>query len=381
MAEIESKDIRIAIVCDWLTNLAGAERVVLAFHEIFPDAPIYTSVFIPEEFPQLAAARVETSFLQKIPVLKRKHQMFPLLRTIAFERFDFSEYDVVLSSSHAESKGIITGPRTLHICFCHTPIRYYWSGYHYYLKYPQFGFLNALIRILMPYLSSYLRLWDRLAADRVDLFIANSVNVAERIRKYYRRDATVINPPVDTSWIKPSDKPGEYFLAVGRIIPYKRLDVAVRAFNSLGLPLNVVGTGSELGRLREIAKPNVKFLGRVSDDELADLYSRCIALIFPPEEDFGITPLEAMAAGKPVIAYRAGGAVETVIEGKTGIFFDRQDPEALIEAVKRLKPEDFDPAVLVEHAKKFDVLVFKEKIRDFVYSQWSSFKESHFRLQ
>ncbi len=374
-------DLSIAIVCDWLTNLAGAERVVLAFHEIFPDAPIYTSVFIPEEFPQLAQARVETSFIQKIPVLKKKHQAFPLLRTIVFERFDLSGYDVVLSSSHAESKGVITGTNTLHICFCHTPIRYYWSGYHYYLKYPQFGLLNAFIKMVMPYLSSYLRMWDRLAADRVDIFIANSCNVAERIKKYYRRDATVINPPVDTSWIRLSDSPGEYFLTVGRLIPYKRVDLAIHAFNHLGLPLKIVGTGSEFGRLKEMAKSNIEFLGKVSDKELAEIYAGCIALVFPPEEDFGITPLEAMAAGRPVIAYRAGGAVETVIEGKTGVFFERQEPDSLIEAVKNFKPEKFDRSTLVAHAKKYDVSVFKEKIRNFVYSEWGKFSESRARLQ
>ncbi len=364
---------RVALVHDWLTNLAGAERVLLALHEIYPEAPVYTSVFVPELFPQLGAAEVRTSFLQGMPGAKTRHQAFPLLRTVAFERFDLSRYDVVISSSHAEAKGVITRPETLHVCYCYTPIRYYWSGYHHYLENPRFGALNPLVKALMPYMTNYLRVWDRCAADRVDRFVAISRHVAKRIRKYYRRDADVIYPPVNTSWLSISPDVDDYFLLVGRLIPYKRADVAVEAFNRLRLPLKVVGTGSELDALRAAAGPNIEFLGRVPDAELGELYSRCQALVFPQEEDFGIVPLEAMAAGRPVIAYRAGGALETVVEGETGMFFDRQDAQSLLEAVRGFDPGRFDPGHARRQALRFEVGAFQERICSYVEQAWTDF--------
>ncbi|MEJ5186118.1 MAG: glycosyltransferase [Candidatus Geothermincolales bacterium] len=366
---------KIALVHDWLTNLAGSERVLLALHELYPEAPIYTSVFVPEEFPQLKGAEVRTSFLQKIPLARKRHQLFPYLRTVAFERFDLSGFDVVISSCHAEAKGVLTRPETLHICYCYTPIRYYWSGYHHYLDNPRFGPLNPLARALMPFMINYLRVWDRCAADRVDVFVAISRHVADRIRKYYRREAEVIYPPVNASLFRVSERVDDYFLLVGRLIPYKRADLVVEAFNRLGLPLKVVGTGSELESLRSLARPNVEFLGRVGDAELAELYSRCLALIFPQEEDFGIVPLEAMASGRPVIAYRAGGATETVVEGKTGVFFDRQEVETLVETVRTFRPEDFDPETIRKHALAFDLPVFQERIRRFVERTYAEFKD------
>jgi len=358
-------------VHDWLTNLAGAERVLISLHEMYPEAPIYTSVYRPEEFPNLADADVRTSFLQKIPKAKEKHQAFSILRTVAFERFDLSEYDVVISSSHAEAKGVLTSPETLHICYCHTPIRYYWSGYHHYLDNPRFGRLNPLVKAVMPYMTNYLRVWDRCAADRVDIFVCNSRHVARRIKKYYRRDAVVINPPVETARFKPSDSLDDYFLVVGRLIPYKRADIVVEAFNALGLKLKIAGTGTELESLKEKARPNIEFLGRVPDGELNDLYSRCLALIFPQEEDFGIVPLEAMAAGRPVIAYAKGGALETVVEGKTGSFFHKQDAQSVAEAVRAFKPEHYDPRAIREHALKYDVNVFKNNMQNLVNSAWN----------
>jgi len=367
---------RVALVHEWLTNVAGSERVLLALHELYPEAPVYTSVFVPEEFPQLADSDVRTSFLQKIPGARSKHQAFPFLRTVAFERFDLSDFDVVVSSSHAEAKGVITRPETLHICYCYTPIRYYWSGYHHYLENPRFGVLNPVVKAVMPYMTNYLRLWDRCAADRVDLFVAISNHVAKRIKKYYRRDADVIYPPVSTSWLDISASVDDYFLLVGRLIPYKRADIVVEAFNQLGLPLKIAGTGSELESLREIARPNVEFLGRVSDDELRELYSRCQALVFPQEEDFGIVPLEAMAAGRPVIAYRAGGALETVVENETGMFFDRQDAQSLMECVSSFDPGRFNPERARQHALRFDVEVFKERIKSYVDEAWKRFSDN-----
>jgi glycosyltransferase involved in cell wall biosynthesis len=364
-----------ALVHDWLTNLAGAERVLIAFHELYPDAPIYTSVYFEEIFPELAGTDVHVSFLQKLPFLNRKHQAVPFLRTVAFERFDLSGYDVVLSSSHAEAKGVMTGSETLHICYCHTPTRYYWSGYQQYFDEPGFSFLNPLVRAVMPFMVNRMRIWDRCAADRVDLFVCNSQYVARRIKKYYRRDAVVIPPPVKTGKLHISDDIQDYFLLTGRLIPYKRADIVVQAFNELGLPLKIVGTGTEMEALMKLARPNVQFLGRVPDEELWDLYSHCLAFLFPQEEDFGITPLEAMAAGRPVIAYRAGGALETVVEGKTGIFFDRQDPQSIMDAVRSIELDRFDPEKIREHAQKFDESVFKERIEKYVSSSWERFQE------
>ncbi|MBN1288971.1 MAG: glycosyltransferase [Actinobacteria bacterium] len=364
---------KVALVHDWLTNVGGAERVLFVLHDLFPEAPIYSSVFIPEVFPELSDAEMHTTFLQGVPVLKKRHQLFPYLRTIAFEGMDFSGYDVVLSDCHAEAKGVITPPETLHICFCYTPTRYYWNGFHEYKEYPQFNFLNPLIKMLMPFMANRLRLWDRCAADRVDVFIAQSHYVAERIKKYYRRESMVVHPPVDTNWLKPSDGHDDYFLLTGRIIPYKRVDVAVDAFNELGLPLKITGVGSEADALKRRALGNIEFLGRVPDRELAQLYSRCKAFIFPTEEDFGITPLEAMAAGRPVIAYGAGGALETVVDGETGVFFERQDAGSLMETVRRFDPDKFDPARCRKRAEEFEVDVFKKKMKEMVSSAWEEF--------
>ncbi len=367
---------RVALVHEWLTSIAGSERVLLTLHDMYPEAPIYTSVFAPEQFPQLKDGDVRPSFMQRIPWARTRHQAFPYLRTVAFERFDLNEYDVVITSGHAESKGVITRPETLHICYCYTPIRYYWSGYQHYLANPRYGALNPLVRAVMPYMTNYLRVWDRCAADRVDLFVAISEHVARRIWKYYRRDAEVIYPPVNTSWLSISPTVDDYFLLAGRLIPYKRADIVVEAFNRLGLPLKVAGTGSEFDALRAAAGPNIEFLGRVSDAELAELYSRCQALVFPQEEDFGIVPLEAMAAGRPVIAYRAGGALETVVEGETGVFFDRQDAESLMEAVKAFDPGRFDPERARRQALAFDVEVFKGRMLAYVKQSWERFEHN-----
>lgn len=370
-----------ALVHDWLVSLAGSERVIIALHEAFPDAPLYTSVFERSQFPMLADAEIRTSFLQKVPLAKKKHQLFPMLRTIAFENFDMSGYDVVISSCHAESKAVLTQPETLHICYCYTPIRYWWGGYNEYLERPLFGPLNPLVKWIMPAMASYMRVWDRCASDRVDLYVATCNNVAERIRKYYRRKAKVIYPPVNTDGITPSEKIENYFLVAGRQIPYKRTDIAVRAFNRLGIPLKVVGTGPELEMLRSIAKPNVEFLGRVSDSELAKLYSHCTGFIFPPNEDFGITPLESMAAGRPVIAFRAGGALETIVEGVTGEFFDEQTPESLESAVLAFKPERYHSETLRERAKRFDVVNFKESFKKLALEEWEKYNDTAGRAE
>jgi glycosyltransferase involved in cell wall biosynthesis len=281
----------------------------------------------------------------------------------AFEQFDLSGYDLVLSNSTGFAKGVITGPETCHICYCHTPLRVAWR-YHEYAAHAGFG---RITRRVLPWMMHYLRLWDYASAQRVDHFLANSRNVERRIRKFYGRDATVLYPPVDTRRFSLSGQPpGDYLLVVSRLLGYKRVDLAVEACNRLGLPLKVVGAGPDAARLQAMAGPTVELLGRRSDDEIAALMANCRALLFPGEEDFGITPLEAMASGRPVIAFRAGGALETVIENETGLFFDVPTPDALVAALERLNALTFSPQRLRAHAETFDVQVFQTRLKALV---------------
>jgi glycosyltransferase involved in cell wall biosynthesis len=360
--------LRVALVHDWLTNQGGAERVLWSLHRAFPDAPIYTSVYAARALPQFAHADVRTSFLQSWPFAATRHQLYPVLRTFAFESFDFSGYDAVISSCSAEAKGIVTRPETPHICYMHTPTRYYWSDHNRYARDPGFGVLSPFVRVAMPAFIRHMRMWDFSAAARVDAFIANSDFVARRVQKYYRRDATVIHPPVQIERFSAGDdEPDDFFLVAGRLVPYKRVDIAVRACRELDLPLVVAGTGSELTRLRAMAGPRTRFTGRLSDAELASHYRRARALIHCAEEDFGLIPVESMASGRPVIAFNGGGARETVVEGRTGTFFDRQTAGSLIEALRRFEGMRFEPAELRRHAETFDEKVFVAKIRDFVH--------------
>ncbi|HCR42337.1 TPA: glycosyltransferase family 4 protein [Patescibacteria group bacterium] len=359
------EELKIAIVADWLASRGGAERVVLALSEIFPQANIFTSVYKPELFPELARRKVITSFLQTMP-LGKKHQLWPTLRPLAFELLNLDDYDIVISSASAEAKGVLTKPETLHVCYCHTPTRYYWSHYHYYLQHPEFGWLNPAVRFVIPNLIHKLRLWDRVAADRVDVFLANSRTTQSRIKKYYERESTVIHPPVDTARFSIAEDIEDYYLIVGRQTAYKRTDLAIAAFNSLKLPLKVIGTGPALKQWMLEAKNNISFLGRLSDAEVAHYLSHCRALIMPQEEDAGIVPLEASASGRPVVAYRGGGALDTIIDGKTGIFFDQQTPAALAEAVIKSQAVAWQPEIIRQHAKKFDKANFQNKIKEFI---------------
>jgi glycosyltransferase involved in cell wall biosynthesis len=355
---------KVAIVHDWLANMGGSERCVLAFHELFPEAPVFTTVYnqakLPDEFKSLD---IRTSFIQKLPKAKEKYQAYLPLMPLAVEQFDLTDFDVVITSSHACAKGVITRPDALNICYCYTPIRYVWQLYHEYMRLEEMGRLK---RILIPPIMNYLRIWDRLAADRVDEFIGISHAVAQRIRKYYRRDAAVIYPPVDTARYQPASSVEDYFLVVSRLVPYKRVDLAVAACSATGQPLLVVGDGPEYARLKEMAKPNVRFLGRVPDEEIARLYASCQAFLFPGNEDFGMTPVEAQAAGRPVIAYRAGGTLETVKAGVTGEFFDELKVDSLVEVLKAFDPGKYKPADMVEHARTFDVANFKKQFSAYV---------------
>jgi len=364
---------RIALVHDWLVSPGGAEKVLLEMHRLYPDAPIYTAAYTPEKFPEFAAADVRPSWLNRIGLAKTKHQLFPLARAWTFRSLNLSNYDIVLSSCSAESKYVRTGPRTMHVCYCHTPVRYYWSDYEWYRANPPFGRLNWLVKGLLPLMIGTLRRIDYRGAQGVDRFIANSKYVAARIEKYYDKDSTVIYPPVNVEQYQVSRERGDYYLIVGRQVAYKRLDLAVDAFNELGLPLKVAGTGEEIAKHRGRAKANIEFLGRVPDEALPDLYGRAKAFVFPAEEDFGIVPVEAMANGTPVIAFGVGGATETVVEGETGTFFTERTGASLAAAVRKFETMSFDPDVIRQRAERFSQEVFRRELGRFVKEQWEEF--------
>ncbi|MBT6068281.1 glycosyltransferase [Candidatus Peregrinibacteria bacterium] len=359
---------KVAIVCDWLTNYAGAERVISAISEIFPEAPIYTSVYNEEKMREFKDREVRQSFIGKLPFAKKKHQLYISLMPYAFEGMNLDEYDIVISSSHACAKGIITSPSTIHVCYCHSPMRYVWDGCHEYVK--NYGWYRWPFKFLIDRQLFGLRKWDRLAAERADHFIGNSKYVAERIKKYYGREADVIYPSVDTDEFELSERSGDYYLAVGRLIPYKRFDLLVDTFNSLGLPLYIVGDGKEFATLKERAADNVKLMGFVSEGELKNYYVGAKAFLFPQKEDFGIVPVEAMACGKPVIAYGEGGALETIVDGKTGVLFEEQTVESLSKAVRKFEKmhddEKFDPKVIRAHAETFSKERFQDELKKYL---------------
>ena len=352
-----------ALVHDYLAQAGGAERVAAAFHTLFPAAPLYTSVYDPAAtLPDFAGMDIRTSFLQRWPFSSRRfHKLALPYYPSAFERFSFTGYDLVLSSSSSFAKGVITPPETCHICYCHTPSRFVWRQQEYLAQTRSARAGAALISAVV----NSMRSWDVESAQRVDYFVANSYNVARRIRKFYRRDvAAVIYPPVETAKfapVRPSEV-GEHFLVVSRLINYKRLDLAVEACTRLNLPLRIVGIGPDLAALRRIAGPTIQFLGRLSDQQVARELAQCRALIFPGEEDFGITPVECMASGRPVVAYGAGGALETILDGKTGLFFSEQTVDSLAAALGKIALCTFDPAALQAQAFCFDTSVFKTQI-------------------
>jgi glycosyltransferase involved in cell wall biosynthesis len=354
---------RVALVHDYLNQYGGAEKVLEALHDLYPNAPVYTSVYAPDSMPEhFRDWTIHTSFMQHMGVFRRRHQLGLLLYSTAFERFDLSRYDLVISSSSAWAKGVITGPHTLHICYCHAPMRFVWH-YHEYLRGESVGPLG---RMILPFILGYVRLWDEVSAQRADSYIANSREVARRISKYYRRTATVIHPPVDLSNYEVAPSYDDYFLVVSRLVPYKRLDIVIEAFNQMGLPLKVVGRGRQREALESAAGPNIEFLGAVTQEELRRLYARCRALVWAEAADFGIAPVEVQASGRPVIAYAAGGALETVVAGETGCFFHQQTAEALIAAVQSFDAARFDPARIRRHAEQYDVSVFKHRMAEYI---------------
>lgn len=359
---------KVALVYDRVNKWGGAERLLLVLHELFPDAPLYTSVYHKEKAPWAQVFDVRTSYLQRFPLASSSHEFYPLLMPLAFESFSFDEYDLVISVTSEAAKGIITKPKTLHVCYCLTPTRYLWSGYEDYFR-------SRTFRVLSSPIISYLRAWDKIAAQRPDAYVAISKEVQKRIKKYYGRESMVVYPPVTLAsryqrLASSSEKDitkryalnaSGYFLVVSRLVPYKRIDIAVQAFNKLRLPLKIVGVGSQEQSLKRIAGPTIEFLGNLTDSELLSYYKGCRALIFPGYEDFGLTTVEAQGFGKPVIAFKGGGAQETIIEGKTGIFFYPQTKEALIKVLKDFDTRDYKREDCSENAEKFSEKRFKKE--------------------
>ncbi len=361
----------IALVHDWLVSMRGGEKVFEVFCELFPRADVFTLVYKKGSLsPIIERMNISTSFIQHLPNAINRYQHYLPLFPKAIEQFRLDKYNLILSSSHSVAKGVITNKNALHICYCHTPMRYIWDQYEQY-----FGKNRASIavRFGIKLSLSYLRYWDVESAKRVDYFIANSQNVRDRIRRIYDRESKVIFPPVDIKRFSVSVKDDGYYLIVSALVPYKRIDIAIEAFNKLGERLIIIGTGIEEKKLKAIAKNNVEFIGWVNDDELKKYYGGCRAIIFPGEEDFGIVPVEGMACGKPIIAFKKGGAVETVVEGKTGLLFDEQNSESLIEKIHNLEKLQFDPILIRKHAEQFDRDIFKKRIKNYVDEKWKEY--------
>jgi glycosyltransferase involved in cell wall biosynthesis len=347
--------VKVALVHDWLNGMRGGEKCLECFCEIFPEADLFTLVHTKGKCsPIIENRRIITSFMNNIPGKDKYYRHMLPIMPVAIERFILKDYDLILSSSHCAAKGVIPGPDTHHISYVHSPMRYVWDMYEEYFGKGKAG---KAARLIIPFFATYLRMWDVASSARVDHFIANSVHVAKRIKKYYRRESEVIHPPVDLDKFKISNDIDDYYLMLTAFAPYKRVDLAIEAFNKLGYKLKIVGNGQDERKLKDMASSNIEFLGWQPDESISQLYSRCKAFIFPGEEDFGITPLEAMASGRPVIAYARGGALETVcgIDGKnpTGIFFYEQTSESLISALKayEINAVLFDPLSIKEHAK------------------------------
>ncbi len=364
---VQNKNLKVAIVHDWLTTMGGAEPTVLEISKLFPEAPIYTSVYDREHMPAFHDKDVRTTYLQRLlpKNIRYKHVLWPVLRAFAFRSLDLSEYDLIISSSSAEAKSVRKRNDALHVCYCHTPVRYYWSHYEEFKNEFNFGPLTLLIRPLIPAFVSWMRKKDLQSIAGVDHFIANSDVTKKRIKKYYKRDSVVVHPPVDTKKFidTTSKKPREGYLMWGRHVPYKRFDLAIQACSELGIPLTVAGTGPDTERLKKIAGPTVKFVGRVSDEALIKLAHASQGFLFPNEEDFGITAVEAMASGLCVIALAKGGALDIVEDGKTGVLFYEQSVGALKDAIIKSQSMAFSHNQLINHAKRFDRALFATKFQ------------------
>jgi len=378
------ENLRVAIVHYWFVKFRGGERVVEVLAEMFPRADLYTLALDPEALsPPLRRRKFTTSFLQKFPRIQQHYKKLLPLFPLALEQFNLNDYDLVISSESGAAKGVLTRPHTCHICYCHTPMRYIWDMYHQYRASPGMG---AVARMAFSLSAHYMRLWDYAAAARVDYFVANSRNVAGRIRKHYHREATVIYPPVAVSAGCISSQVEDYYAVVGELVDYKRVGLAIEACNRLGRPLRIIGEGQEYKRLRSLAGPTVKFLGHLRDQDVRENYARCRALLFPGEEDFGIVPVEAQSFGRPVIAFGRGGALETVVGGfptdlfapetSTGVFFAEQSADSLAAAIRFFESNEgrFSPAFIRRHAERFDASHFKAEMRAFIGARMLEFR-------
>lgn len=384
---------KVALVYDRVNKWGGAERLLLVLHELFPDASLYTSVYHKDKASWAKVFDVRTSFLQDFPSASSSHEFYPLLMPLAFESFSFDEYDLVISITSEAAKGIVTKPQTLHVCYCLTPTRYLWSGYEEYFK-------NVFFKKISRPFVAYLRTWDKIASQRPDFYIAISKEVQKRIKRYYGRESEVIYPPVtildargpvagfppasarsklaSSNELRAVGSPSprttprytqnssSFFLIVSRLVSYKRIDLAIAVFNELKLPLKIVGSGSEEGRLKEMAGPTIEFLGNLTDEQLLGYYRNCVAFILLAYEDFGLAALEAQSFGKPVIAFAKGGAQETVIEKRTGIFFYSQTKDALVKALVEFNNLSFDPKTCQEQAERFGKERFKKEFMGYM---------------
>lgn len=351
---------KVALVYDRVNKWGGAERVLLALHKIFPKADLYTSVYSEKNASWAKNFNIKTSFLQKFPFAINHHDAYALLMPLAFEGFNFNGYDLVISITSEAAKGIITKPETTHICYLLTPTRYLWSGYNDYFR-------NSFLRYFSKPVVSYLRRWDVIAANRPDKLITISSEVAKRTRKYYGKNSKIIYPPVIIKrqpGLKESR--GEYFLIVSRLVYYKRIDIAIKAFNKLGLPLKIIGVGKLKNLLKNISKKNIEFLGNLTDEQLRTYYKNCKALIFPGKEDFGLVMAEAQSQGKPVVAFAGGGAVDIVKKGITGELFDEQTEESLAEAVEKFNSKIYNSNLCIENAQKFSFENFRKQILEVI---------------
>jgi len=367
-------NIKVALVHDWLTGQRGGEKVLEVLAEIFPRAPIFTLFHFKGSQSEVIESRaIRTSFLQGLPFLKKKYRHYLPLFPLAVELFDLGGFDLVVSSSHCVAKGAIPPPDALHVSYIHSPIRYAWNQYFAYFSPQQLSFFS---RRFIPPIMHRLRVWDESSAARVDHFVANSENVARRILKYYRRGADVIHPPADTEFFRPAaDEPksGDY-LVVSALVPYKRIDLAIEAFNSSKEKLKIVGIGPDLRKLKKMARPNIVFLGQVPAEDLRALYRKARALLLPGEEDFGITALEAQACGTPVIAFGRGGALESIVPGQTGLFFPEFTASSLRAALDKFRSLKFNGTAIRSNAEKFSRRAFREKLAAYLEQKWTDFK-------
>lgn len=346
---------KVALVYDRVNKFGGAERVLLALHKLFPYAPLFTSVYNPKVAKWAKEFEVKTSFLQSFPYATSMHELYPLLMPIAFEQFNFDEFDLVISVTSESAKGIVTRPQTKHLSYCLTPTRYLWSGYENY-------FANPLFRFISRPAVAHLRSWDKIAASRPDAIISISTEVKKRIKKYYALEANIIYPPHMLKSTSSDDigQKGDYFLVVSRLVGYKRVELAIKACNELKVPLKIIGTGVEEEKLKRMAGRTVEFLGTLTDEKLVTYYKNCIALLFPGIEDFGLTMVEAQSFGKPVIAFSQGGAEDIVKNGVTGILFDSQTVESLKEAILDLQSKSWDSGIIQKSTEKFSFANFEK---------------------